>query len=108
MPLPDATALPPAVRDLLWDVDPAELRLPRHRDFLISRILARGTWAALQWLRLELGDAALAEYVRRTRGRVLSRRQLRFWELVLGLEHDLVSGWIAEREATSAPWDARE
>ena len=100
-PLPAAGDLPSAVRDLLWDVAPAQVRLPRHRDFLIGRILARGTWAAVEWLRRELTDAAIAEYLQRTRGRLLSPRQLRFWELVLGLDDDAVSGWIADRQGGS-------
>ncbi len=106
-PLAAAGDLPSAVRDLLWDVAPGEVRLPRHRDFLIGRILTRGTWAALEWLRRELTDAAIAEYLQRTRGRFLSPRQLRFWELVLGLDDDAVSGWIADRPGGSKLWDRR-
>jgi hypothetical protein len=106
-PLPAAGELPAAVTDLLWDVAPGEVRLPRHRDFLIGRILARGTWAAVDWLRRELSDAAIAEYLERTRGRCLSPRQLRFWELVLGLDDDAVSGWIAHRRGGSKLWDRR-
>jgi len=106
-PLPGAGDLPSAVTDLLWDVAAAELRLPQHRDFLIGRILTRGTWAAVEWLRRDLTDAEIAEYVQRTRGRLLSPRQLRFWELVLGLDDDAVSGWIADRPAGSDLWDRR-
>jgi hypothetical protein len=106
-PLPAPADLPSAVSDLLWDVAPAEVRLPRHRDFLIGRILARGTWAAVEWLRRELTDASIAEYLQRTRGRLLSPRQLRFWQLVLGLNDDAVSGWIADRQGGSKLWDRR-
>lgn len=106
-PLPAAGDLPSAVRDLLWDVAPADVGLPRHRDFLIGRILARGTWAAVEWLRRNLTDAAIAEYLERTRGRLLSPRQLRFWELVVGLDHDTVSAWIAHRPDGSKLWDRR-
>jgi hypothetical protein len=60
-PLPAARDLPSAVRDLLWDVAAAEVRLPRHRDFLIGRILTRGTWLAVEWSRRELTDAAIAQ-----------------------------------------------
>jgi hypothetical protein len=105
-PLPAVGDLPSAVRGLLWDVAPGEVRLPRHRDFLIGRILTRGTWAAVDWLRRELGDAAIAEYLERTRGRLLSPRQLRFWELVLGLDDGVVSGWIAERGGSEL-WERR-
>ena len=99
--------LPAAVTDLLWDVVAGEVRLPRHRDFLIGRILARGTWAAVDWLRRELGDGAIAAYLERTRGRCVSQRQLRFWELVLGLDGAAVSRWIANRQGGSMLWDRR-
>jgi hypothetical protein len=59
------------------------------------------------WLRRELSDAAIAEYLERTRGRHSSPRQLRFWELVRGLDDDAVSGWIADRQGGSKLWDRR-
>jgi hypothetical protein len=95
------------VTDLLWDVGAAEVCLARHRDFVLARILARGTWAAVEWLRRELGDTVIGEYLERTRGRCLSPRQLRFWQLVLGLDHEAVSGWIAERQGAAELWDRR-
>lgn len=107
VPVPAARELPDAVADLLWDVLPGEVRLAEHRDFLIGRILARGRWAAVEWLRGQIGDAAIAAYLVRTRGRCLSPRQLRFWELVLELGDELVSGWIAERRGASGLWDRR-
>jgi hypothetical protein len=58
----------------------------------------------VEWLRRELTDAAIAETLQRTRGRLLSPRQLRFWERVLGLDDDAVSGWIADRQGGSQEW----
>ena len=37
----------------------------------------------------------------------MSPRQLRFWELVLGLDDEAVSGWIADRQGGSKLWDRR-
>ena len=57
-------------------------------------MLASGTWEAITWLRVCLGDQALREWIERHRGGGLSPRQLRFWELMLNLPHRQVSAWL--------------
>src|SRR4029453_5791484 len=72
-------------KTLTWDDD---------RDLIKARVLASGTWEAITWLRALLGDQALREWIERRRGRGLSPRQLRFWELMLNLSHRQVNAWL--------------
>lgn len=97
--------LPPAVRELCWDVDASQLDLQAHRDFVVGRVLSRGTWDAVRWLRRAVDDQALRDYLVRSRGRHLSPRQLRLWEALLDLSHDQVSSWISAPERRV--WDQR-
>jgi len=89
-------ALPPHILSLFWDVDPQPLSLERDLAFVLGRVLSAGGFQSLQWLRTKIGDDAIRSYLERTRGRLLSARQLRFWEVILDLPHALVEGWLGD------------
>jgi hypothetical protein len=74
-----------AAGDLFWDVDPSALDPERHEDFIVGRVLVEGRWAAVRALRHEIGDARLADFVRRAGRRRLDQRTLRFFEAMLNL-----------------------
>lgn len=95
-PLPDRLA------PLFWDHDPARLAWPADRALIITRVLAKGGLEAWRWLRRRVSDAELAAWIRRRRGRGLSRQRLRFWQLVLDLPAAEVDIWIAAR--AEDPW----
>jgi hypothetical protein len=75
------------------------------RDLIIARVLASGTWEAITWLRACLGEQGLREWIERRRGRGLSPRQLRFWEVMLDLPHGQVNAWL--RAEGRKIWDQR-
>ena len=88
--------LPDYIVALFWDYDPAVLDWERQRSFITQRVLAVGTLEAVRWLRGRLGDDALRSWLLRHEGRGLSRRQLRFWQLILELPDQQVDAWLAE------------
>lgn len=94
----EATDLPNSVKALFWDVDPSDLRWDQHRDFMIGRILSSGPWATVQWLRKTQGDEVVRSWIERYEGRGLSPKQLRFWELILGIPSDRVDPWVEREE----------
>ena len=83
-------------RDLSWDED---------RDLIIGRVLARGDWPSVQWLRGQAGAEGLREWILRRKGRGLDPRRLRFWELILDLPRRDVDEWI--REMNRDGWHRR-
>jgi hypothetical protein len=93
----EASDLPDAVKALFWDVVPGELRWDQHREFIIGRILASGPWDVVQWLRQREGDEVVRSWIEKHEGRGLSPKQLRFWELILGIPSEQVDPWV-ERE----------
>jgi hypothetical protein len=99
------TALPAELLDLFWDFDARTLTWEKDRDLIIGRVLASGPWDAVQWLRRKLGDPALRDWIERHQGRGLSRQQLRFWELILGLPRREVDAWL--QSAERGVWDHR-
>lgn len=78
--------LPPDVQRLLWDVDAAVLDLDRDRALVMERVMSRGTWDAMRWLRRRYTNEALATFVRAQGPRVLSPRDLAYWALVCGVD----------------------
>lgn len=93
------------LRPLFWDCDFDMLRLKQTPDFIIGRILASGSWNDVGWLRKAAGDATLRRWILQSEGRLLSRKQLRFWELILKLPTDQVSLWLAQ--TSRGVWDDR-
>ena len=87
--------LPELLRPLFWDCEFGRLTLPRYPDFIAGRVLSSGGWDQIRWLRQAIGDDGIRDYLRRTRGRALDRRRIRFWEVVLRLPHEEVSDWLA-------------
>jgi hypothetical protein len=88
------------LRPFFWEYNFRALSWANDRDLIVSRILSSGTWKAVGWLRSRLGDAELAEWITHRHGRGLSRKQLRFWELILKLPHRQVELWLATGDQT--------
>jgi hypothetical protein len=81
------------------------VRWDEHRDFVIRRILVDGTWEQVSWLRHEVGDLALRDWIIRHEGHGLSSQQLRFWEVVVQLPSDQVEVWLQSAERKI--WEGR-
>jgi hypothetical protein len=81
---------------LTWEAD---------ANLIIGRILTEGGWESIQWLRRRLPNPALKEWIERKRGAALSARQLRFWELVLGLPRRKVNSWL--KDPARQLWEGR-
>jgi hypothetical protein len=88
-------SLPDLLRSFLWDYDFDALTWEDDRELIIERVLARGNWDALNWLRARVGDRFLRRWIIEHRGAGLSGKQLRFWELILRLPHREVDTWLA-------------
>jgi hypothetical protein len=92
---PRTGKLPRILRPFFWDYRFASLRWDKDRDLIVDRILTVGSWDGITWLRARFPDRELRAWIERRCGAGLSPRQLRFWELLLGLPHRLVNQWLA-------------
>lgn len=97
--------LPPPVRKLFWDIESRSLRLDRDQKMIIGRVLASGPWETVKWLRSTVGDEAILRWIEERDGRGLSARQLRYWQLVLGIPDRRVDSWL--RSEPRRVWDRR-
>jgi ribonuclease HI len=76
-------AIPDAVRRLFWDVEPDAVEIERHRDYVMERIMTRGTWEAMRWLRSTYSKREMADFLARKADR-LPPRDRAYWALVAG------------------------
>ncbi|MFZ9889168.1 MAG: DUF6922 domain-containing protein [Myxococcota bacterium] len=77
-------ALPPEIVRLFWDTDVATVDLAAHRDYVCERIMTRGGWAAMRWLKAQYTKEELREFLAR-RGHRIAPRERAYWSLVAGL-----------------------
>lgn len=98
-------SLPTILRPLFWDHDASKLALDRDRDLILARVLGEGGWAQTRALRSRLGDEAIRDWLVRHRGRGLSPRRIRFWELLLRLPRRQTDAWV--RAARRSSWHDR-
>jgi hypothetical protein len=77
--------LPSAVRILLWDVAPDAVDLYAHSDYVMERVMTRGGWDAMRWLKLTYSREQLADFIQR-KGRRLAPRDEAYWALMAGVE----------------------
>ncbi len=84
--------LPDFISRLLWDVDPSALDLQRDARLIFERVMTRGTWAAMKWLRARYSSEELASFVRAEGARRLPPRDLAYWSLVCGVDASVGGG----------------
>jgi hypothetical protein len=87
-----APALPDFVARLLWDVDLATIDARRDAALIFERVMSRGTWDAMKWLRATYPRSALADFVCGEGGRRLSPRDRAYWALVCDVRVDVGPG----------------
>lgn len=89
--------LPDAVRILFWEVNPDTLDPDRHRDYVMERIMSRGTWEAMRWLRRTYTREQIGDFIR-AKGRRLPPRDEAYWALMAGVE------LVQRRGGGRPPW----
>ena len=72
-----ANTVCPSCCAAFWDCDFEQLDWDLQRSFIVGRMLAAGTWEAVMWLRGQLGDDALRQWIQDHEGRLLTSQQLR-------------------------------
>ena len=86
--------LPKKLRTFFWDYPFARLSITKDRDLIIRRLLSRGLWDAVCWVRRQIGDQTLREWLIAHKGRGLTPRQLRFWGVIYDLPARQINSWV--------------
>ena len=71
--------LPVKLRRLFWEYNFRDLSWEEDCDLVVAKILSRGDWESITWLRSQMDARELRDWIVCRQGRGLSPRQLRFW-----------------------------
>jgi hypothetical protein len=88
-----------------WDTDMATLKWEDYKNFIIRRILQYGDFNSIKWLRTQVGDDELRNWIVTRNGRGLSPRQIRYWALILDIDASLADEWV--KVASNTIWERR-
>jgi len=88
-----------------WDCDLSTLDWQQHHDFIIRRLLEYGDIESVHWLRSQLGDTGLRDWIEAHNARGLNPRQIRYWALILDIQPTLANQWV--KEAQNSIWEQR-
>jgi hypothetical protein len=83
--MPVVAEFPESVRMLFWDVDPDGVRLDEHSDYVLERVMSRGRWDAMCWLRRTYDMAVVADFLER-KGKLLAPRERAYWSLIASVD----------------------
>jgi len=78
--------LPDFLFPLFWDYPSESIDAEMHAFVVLERVLEYGSLEAVRWVLATYGPERLKDFLRRRGVRVLSRKTLSFWTLLLGLE----------------------
>jgi hypothetical protein len=77
--------VPENVGRLFWEAgEPVDVEL--HSDYVLGRVLERGSLADVRWALSQYGSTRILEFVRRRGPQVLSPATANFWLMALGEE----------------------
>lgn len=73
--------LPDFIYRYFWDIDPTQLRVSRHKVYVIERLLEYGDLSAVRWMEQQFSREEIIQVVRQSR--TLSQRSANFWAKML-------------------------
>jgi len=82
---------PDSVARLLWEVDSTAVNPVEHKDYVLERVMSRGGWEAMQWLRASYSREEIADFLQR-KGQRLPPRELAYWALITGITPAIAMG----------------
>lgn len=97
-------ALPEKLRWLFWEVDPGEIDVERHADYVIARIVERGRMEDVDWVLATYGEDRVHRFFRDVGHPELSPRTLSFWRAYFQAKDERWADTAAWRKSSSLPW----
>lgn len=103
----DDADIPEFVFPLFWEYDPGTIKIIKHADLIICRIMERGTWSSMLWLAETYPKEKLVSFLEKRGRRILPSRELNYWALVSGISIEKKEKWVKESREKADIWRAR-
>jgi len=88
--------LPELLRPLFWQYTFEDLRLPESMNEVMIHVLSYGGPIHRLWLRRRFGDEGIAQWIKKRKGRGLTRSQMAPWVSRSTLDRWLVADSVAQ------------
>jgi hypothetical protein len=99
--------LPPSLHTFFWEYNPAELDTRKFSNFIMERLMERGSWEAMQWLLASFSAQQRLAYLQ-TRGRkILSPKTLNYWAIMSDVPELERRQWLADARSRDDIWSKR-
>ena len=99
--------LPTFLHRFFWEYDPEKIERNKHADLIKSRIMERGSWQAMVWLKSAYSDEELMDFLCRKGNRILPLRELNYWAMVSGVSDEMRKRWLKDATKGKNIWKER-
>lgn len=96
--------IPEFLHSLLWDYDIDSIDIKIHAFLIIARIMERGTWETMQWLRKTYSNEELREFIEKKGVRLLPPRELNYWAFICGIPDAQRQNIVDDAAKIHAQW----
>ena len=103
----ETAQIPDFLRRFFWEYDPRALDVERHADVIMGRIMERGNWDAMRWLRQTYPVERLRRFLEMRGQRMLPPRELNYWALICDIPADIRQHWLKQARNRHTIWNDR-
>lgn len=96
--------LPAFLHALFWEFNVSGIDIVQHADTIMGRIMERGNWQAMRWLREVYHTDQIVSYLERRGKKVLPPREVNYWALIGGVPEDKRVAWVKEARRRLHAW----
>jgi len=99
--------IPDTLHPFFWEYDVETLDIYNDADVIMSRIMERGSWQAMTWLRKAFSNAELKAFLQKKGRKFLPLRELNYWAMICGIPAETRKQWIKVAREKNAIWHRR-
>ena len=99
--------LPSYMYRFFWEYDQQKIDIHKHCDLIMTRIMARGNWQSMVWLRKIYSVNRIKKFLFGKGWKVLPLRELNYWALVGGVSDQQRKELLRKARKTNTIWRDR-
>ncbi|HHD56181.1 MAG TPA: hypothetical protein ENK89_00685 [Desulfobulbaceae bacterium] len=99
--------LPSNLYRFFWEYDQQCLDIHQHCELIMARIMERGDWWAMVWLRKVYSEEKIRNFLFKKGWKVLPPRELNYWAFVVGVSERQKRELLQKAKNTDPVWRNR-
>ena len=61
-------SIPSSFHQFFWDTDPKTIDLKKHQNYIIARLLDKGNWQAVKWIKSKYSNKNIKQVILQNKG----------------------------------------